>query len=76
MKKGFLVMSIGDGSISVTKDALSGVLEAGSKLALTFWRPSPPIPFHGMAREIIHKPQRTALCYAPAAAGMVEGESV
>lgn len=58
VKKGFLVTSIGDGSISVTKDALSGVLEAGSKLALTFWRPSPPIPFHGMAREIIHKEPR------------------
>ena len=58
VKKGYLVVSIGDGLISVTKDALSGVLGAGSKLALTFRRPSPPIPFHGMAREIIHKEPR------------------
>mmetsp|Transcript_36418 Transcript_36418/g.72193 ORF Transcript_36418/g.72193 Transcript_36418/m.72193 type:complete len:623 (+) Transcript_36418:152-2020(+) len=58
VKEGYLVVSTGGGSTSVTKDSLSGMMEAGSRLALTFRRPFPLIPLHGSAREIIHKDPR------------------
>lgn len=39
-------------------DMAFGELAAGQKIALAFRRPMPPIPYHGCARETIHKEPR------------------
>ena len=53
----FVVESVG-GQAPASADSVPSELAAGESATFVFRRPLPPIPFHGSARETIHKEPR------------------
>ena len=52
----FTLVTIGSETVSsATLSVLDRELSSGEKLELTFRRPAPPLPLHGIARKGIHK---------------------